>query len=394
MEKISIGLVGAGWAGEMHAKAYERVYGIKIDLNTVCALGPKLESFAGRHGFRKWTEEFDNLITDPEIDVVDIASPPNLHKDMIIKALRAGKHVVCEKPLTGYFGMPGDPDRVGDVSKEKMLFYIREDMDEIERALKESGRRFFYAENWLYAPAFVKACELILKKGTTILEMRAFAGHKGSHAGYVSSWAESGGGTVMRNLIHPVGAALYLKKIEAESKGLSGGAASIYCDCARVTEGVDKRNIAASPIDVEDYSHIVLTFLDGTKAELTSTDLCLGGLRNNLEIFGNDAVYYCRFNPNDLLEGYIADDRGLDGKLLMEKCDHSLGYQNILLEDELVRGYYGEIQDFMECLRDDREPRSGFSLAREAMEITTLAYVSAEQGRCLKVLTDYDKRQM
>ena len=385
MERISIGLVGAGWAGEMHAKAYERVYGITVDLNTICALGPEPEPFARRYGFRKWTEEFDDLITDPEIDVVDIASPPNLHKEMIIKALRAGKHVVCEKPLTGYFGMSGDPERVGDVSKEKMLSCIRADMDEIERALKESGRSFFYAENWLYAPAFVKACDLILKKGTTILEMRAFAGHKGSHAGYAGIWAESGGGTVMRNLIHPVGAALYLKKIEAESKGLSGGVASIYCDCARVTEAVDKRNIAASPVDVEDYSHIVLTFLDGTKAELTSTDLCLGGLRNNLEIFGNDAVYFCQFNPNNLIEGYLADDRGLDGELLMEKCDHSLGYQNILIEDELVRGYYGEIQDFMECLRDEREPRSGFALAREAMEITSLAYVSAEQGKRLQL---------
>ena len=91
MERISIGLVGAGWAGEMHAKAYERVYGITVDLNTICALGPEPEPFARRYGFRKWTEEFDDLITDPEIDVVDIASPPNLHKEMIIKALLPGK---------------------------------------------------------------------------------------------------------------------------------------------------------------------------------------------------------------------------------------------------------------------------------------------------------------
>lgn len=381
--RISVGLVGAGWAGEMHAKAYERVYGVPADLKTVCALSPDLAAFARRYNFRNWTEDFNTLLEDPEIDVIDIASPPGLHKDMIIKALEAGKHVICEKPLTGYFGLPGDSETVGDVSKEKMLTSIRKDIDEIEKVLRESGRTFFYAENWLYAPAFVRACDLVLKKRTAVLEIRSFAAHKGSHAGYVRTWAGSGGGTILRNLIHPIGAALYLKHIEAANKGSAGGVASLYCDCARVTEGIDKGHIAASPLDVEDYSHLLLTFRDGTKAELTSTDLCLGGLRNNFEIYGNDAVYFCRFNPNDLLEAYISDDRGLDGELLMEKSEHSLGYQSISIEDELVRGYYGEIQDFMECLRDGRQPRSGFSLAKEAMEIACLAYVSAEQGRRL-----------
>lgn len=383
--KITVGLVGAGWAGEMHSRAYRRVYGVKINLKSVCALGPDLESFAHRHGFRFWTEDFNDLLADPEINVIDIASPPALHKDMIIKALRAGKHVICEKPLTGYFGMPEDSGRIGDISKEKMLSCIRADMEEIEKALKESNCHFFYAENWLYTPAFVKACDLILKKGTTVLEMRSFASHKGSHAGYVRSWRGSGGGTMLRNLIHPIGAALYLKQIEAEKKGLRGDVVSLYCDCSRITDGIDKRHIAASPIDVEDYSHLVLTFRDGTKAELTSTDLCLGGLRNNFEIFGNDAVYFCNFNPNNLLEGYLADESGLEGDLLMEKSDHNMGYQSICIEDELVRGYYGEIQDFMECLHDDREPRSDFSLAKLAMEITSMAYVSAEQGRRLSL---------
>ena len=380
-QKVGVALVGAGWAGEMHAKAYERTYGVNLERKVVCALEPSLPAFAARHHFQSYTDNFETVLKDPEIDVVDVVTPPNLHKSMVIAALRAGKHVICEKPLTGYFGMAGDPERVGDVAKDKMLRQIRRDMAEIEQALSESGKRFFYAENWLYAPAFVRACQLILKKGTTVVQMRGIAGHKGSHAAYTGRWAKSGGGTAARNLIHPIGAALYLKRLERNAKGLPYGVASVYCDCSRVTEHIEKRHIAASPVDVEDFSHIILTFVDGTKATLTAADLYLGQALNLFEIYGNDAVFRCNYTPNDLLDAYFSDDKGIEDEWITEKSDHNLGRQHALVADELIRGYYGEIQDFMECIRDNREPVSGFALAKEAMEMVSLAYCSAEQGK-------------
>lgn len=380
-QTINVALVGAGWAGEMHAKAYEHTYGVNLERKVVCALESTLPEFAARHHFQSYTDDFETVLKDPEIDVVDIVTPPNLHKSMVIAALRAGKHVICEKPLTGYFGMAGDPERVGDVQKDKMLCQIRQDMAEIEQALSESGKRFFYAENWLYAPAFVRACQLILKKGTTVVQMRGIAGHKGSHAAYVRYWAKSGGGAVTRNLIHPVGAALYLKRLEMNAKGLSYGVASVYCDCSKVTEHIEKRHIAASPVDVEDFSHIILTFTDGTKATLTAADLYLGQALNLFEIYGNDAVFRCNYTPNNLLDAYFSDDKGIEDELIVEKSDHNLGRQHALVADELVRGYYGEIQYFVECVRENKEPISGFKLAKEAMEIVSLAYCSAEQGK-------------
>lgn len=380
-QNICVALVGAGWAGEMHAKAYEHVYGVNVDRKTVCALEPTLPEFAERHHFRGYTDSFEAVLRDPEIDVVDIVTPPNLHKSMAIAALRAGKHVICEKPLVGYFGSQGDPDRVGDVSKDKMLQQIRADIAEIEEALSESGKQFFYAENWLYTPAFVRACELIVKKGTTVVQMSGMAGHKGSHADYVRYWAKSGGGTATRNVIHPVGAALYLKRLEMSTKGLPYGVSSVYCDCSKVTERIEKRHIAASPVDVEDFSHIILSFVDGTKATLTAADLYLGQPLNTFEIYGNDAVFHCNYTPNNLLCAYFSDDKGIEGEEIVEKSDHKLGYQHALVADELVRGYYGEIQDFMECIRDSREPLSGFALAKEAMEVVSLGYCSAEQGK-------------
>lgn len=381
MKKITVALVGAGWAGEMHAKAYEHVYGVCVERKTVCALEPSLPDFAGRHGFRVWTDRFEDVIQDPEIDVVDIVTPPGLHKAMAAAALRAGKHVICEKPLVGYFGVPGDPEPVGGTPKDKMLQQIRRDIAELEEARAKSGKQFFYAENWLYAPAFLRACEWIVKKGTTVVQMNGMAGHKGSHAEYVRHWSKSGGGAAMRNVIHPVGAALYLKRLEMSAKGLPYGVASVYCDCSKVTERIEKRHIAASPVDVEDFSHMVVTFTDGTKAILTAADLYLGQAVNTFSIYGNDVVFQCNYTPNDLLRAYFSDDRGIEDEEIAEKSDHNLGHQHAFVADELIRGYYGEMQDFMECIRDGREPLSGFALAKEAVEMVALGYCSAEQGR-------------
>ena len=51
---------------------------------------------------------FAELIADRELDVIDICTPPNLHAEMIVAAMQAGKHVICEKPFAGYFGRDGD----------------------------------------------------------------------------------------------------------------------------------------------------------------------------------------------------------------------------------------------------------------------------------------------
>ena len=120
-KKICIALVGAGWAGAMHAKAYNHIYGIDIRKKTVCALEDTIPEFAACYHFETYTKEYSDVLNDPEVNVVDIVTPPNLHKDMIISAMRAGKDVICEKPLTGYFGMPDDPKPIGTVSKKKII---------------------------------------------------------------------------------------------------------------------------------------------------------------------------------------------------------------------------------------------------------------------------------
>ena len=380
-KKITIALVGIGWADAMHAKAYNHVYGLNIDRKTVCALEPWVPEFAEKNNFRGWTHDFNEVLADPEIDVIDIATPPNLHKRMVLQALEAGKHVVCEKPLTGYFGCPGDPEQVGEVSKETMLHEVRREMEEIVQAVKVSGKKFCYAENWIYAPSFQRACQLVKAKSTTVVHIDSFLCHKGSPAEYVKYWAKSGGGTLARNLTHPLSTAIFLKKLEMESKGLSYGVKSISCECAQITHGIETRYIEANPLDTEDWSHVIVTFSDGTKATLTTADVFVGESLNRFDIYGNDAIMKCNFAPNDLLDVYFSDDKGLEEEFITEKDDHKLGWKHAAICEEIIRGYYGEMQDFMESIAYDREPLVGIDLAVEVLDLVQMAYYADEQGR-------------
>ena len=389
--KISVGLVGIGWAGTMHANAYNHIHGVAVDLKTVCALEPNVPEFAEQYQFRGYTREFQELLDDPEIDVIDITTPPNLHKSMVIQAMRAGKHVICEKPLTGYFGRPGDPERVGETDKAKMLMDVRGEMAEIAQAAKETGRKFCYAENWIYAPAFQRACQLVKAKGTTVVQMDSFLCHKGSPAQYVKIWSKSGGGTLSRNLTHPLSTAVYLKKLEMESKGLPFGVKSILCDCSQVTRNIENRYIEADPLDTEDWSHAIVTFSDGTKATLTAAHTFVGDSVNRFAIDGNDAVMKCNFAPNNLLDVYFSDDKGLEDEFITEKDDHKLGIKHAAICEELIRGYYGELQDFIECIAYDREPLVGLEIAMEVLDLVQLAYYSAEQGRCVEIAEFEDR---
>src|ERR1700758_2151776 len=113
MTKLRVGLVGCGFVSELHMYAYRRVYGLDVEVRAVAARGEHVTAFARRHQIPAAYRSFADLIADPEIDVVDICTPPNLHTSMIVGAMQAGKHVICEKPFAGYFGREGDQTPIG-----------------------------------------------------------------------------------------------------------------------------------------------------------------------------------------------------------------------------------------------------------------------------------------
>ena len=95
-------MAGAARGCELHMGGYQKVYGVDLRLKKVMDMKKEAADAAKeRYGYEEAVYDFEDLLKDPEINLIDICTPPYAHPDMIIKALAAGKNVICEKPLTG-----------------------------------------------------------------------------------------------------------------------------------------------------------------------------------------------------------------------------------------------------------------------------------------------------
>jgi predicted dehydrogenase len=101
MAKVRVGLIGCGFVAELHMYAYARVHGVAAQVIAACARGDHVAEFAKKHRIPATHRDYRALLADKDIDVVDICTPPALHAEMIVAAVQAGKHVICEKPFTG-----------------------------------------------------------------------------------------------------------------------------------------------------------------------------------------------------------------------------------------------------------------------------------------------------
>lgn len=106
MKEVRVGIVGAGWMGRAHSTAFRSVpmvFGQEPAvpvLETVADVNQdSARSLAEAFGFKRWTTDWRELLSDPNVDVVDITTPNDLHPEIAIAAAEAGKHIYCEKPL-------------------------------------------------------------------------------------------------------------------------------------------------------------------------------------------------------------------------------------------------------------------------------------------------------
>jgi len=383
--EICIGMAGAGRAAELHVNALRRFSGIPLRFKLIHARRrEQLEEAQKRFSFEKYTFDFDDLLNDKEIDVIDICTPPYLHADMIGKALLADKHVICEKPLTGYFGMEGDGYPIGKkVSKQVMYQRLLESIKKLRQVINHSTKKFMYAENFVYAPAVLKAGEIIRKKKSRILYAKGEESLKGSSSPVAGEWDKTGGGTFIRTGTHPLSAILWLKHQEAIAHKTEIEVKSVIADMGRITPTLSEyehRHIAANPIDVEDCGTVILEFTDGSRAIIIATDTLLGGSKNYIELYCNDTVINCNITMSDLMSTYFLDEDNLKDVYISEMLPSKTGWNKPFLEDEIIRGYTDEMRDFMECILLDREPKSGFELAFDTIRIIYAAYLSAEIG--------------
>lgn len=135
---VTMGLIGAGFAADLAARSLQGVYGTDVNVSAVCSRNrARANEFARTWHIPSVYTDPGQLMSDPLLDAVCICVPNWAHASLTIAALDAGKHVICEKPLTGAFGVPGvaGPERAA-AERDR----ARASVDAIDDAVQRSGR--------------------------------------------------------------------------------------------------------------------------------------------------------------------------------------------------------------------------------------------------------------
>jgi predicted dehydrogenase len=389
MDVVRIGMVGARHGATLHLENLGAMRGQRVEIVGVCSQSREsAEACARRFNIPFVTTEIAALLARKDVDAVDLCVPPVLHHPFAAQAAAAGKHIIVEKPLTGYFGAPGDPEPIGEaVSKAKMLEGARSNARAVREAVRRHNVRLCYAENWVYAPPVAKLRRLIQTSGGAILDVRCEECHSGSPSSFARHWKHAGGGALLRMGVHSVGTCLHLKAYEGQvGTGRPIRPMAVTADVAPLMRTETARRgttkwLAADPVDVENWANVAITFEDGTRGLVTVTDAGLGGLQAKIAVYMTNAVMHANMTQNTALQAYAPDPNIFGQEYFTEKIETKAGWTFPSPDEGWFRGYPQEMQDFVEAIATGREPLAGIDLAADCIEVIYAAYLSAAEGR-------------
>jgi predicted dehydrogenase len=306
MQQIGIGLIGSGFMGRSHAIAFRAVTGI-FGLDAVPVLEiladidqPTAERAAQSMGFKRATGDWQALIADPAVQVVDITTPNMLHKPMALAAIAAGKHVYCEKPLAP---TAADAQAMAD-------------------AAEAAGVQTFVGFNYLKNPMLAFAQELIA--GGEIGDPVSF---RGIHAeDYMTdplqpwSWRldpAGGHGAVADIGSHILSVARYLMGDIVE---VSGQVATVVRQRPAAPGSHELRDVA-----VDDQARALLRFASGATGSVEASWVAAGRkMTLAFEVTGTKGtVAFDQERMNEIQVYFTGQRRGREGfKTILSGPDH------------------------------------------------------------------------
>jgi predicted dehydrogenase len=300
----------------------------------------KAAHFAKERGIPNAFDNYRDLLALKEIDVITVAFPNDLHAQVTIDAARAGKHVICEKPLC------------------KTL----EEADQMIDECKKHGVLLLYAEELLFAPKYVRAKTLIDEGALgKVFLAKQMEEHSGPHMPWFWDVKRSGGGVLLDMGCHSIE---YTRWVLGKPKVKSVSATMGTFVHADKTQG-------------EDHSVAVIEYEGNKLAVCENSWAKLGGVDDRVEIYGSNG-----HTRADLLRGNALTTYSNAGYgYAVEKADTTKGWTFTTFEETWNYGFPQEMQHFVNCVAGTETPIETGEDGREVLKIIYAAYQSAGEGR-------------
>lgn len=350
MSKVKVLLIGAAFSADLHAEGYARATDI-AEIVAICDKDvSRIAELADRYGFKDYAvyDDMFKAIDEVECDVVDICLPNFLHVEAAKRAFAKGRHVISEKPLATTV----------------------EDAKAMVDAAEAAGKKLYYAEDWLFAPALGRALAVI-NEGAIGKPMfvRARECHNGSHSPFTKTIKFCGGGSMVHLGVHPVCFMLALKN-------------NRWTELVAMTSDGGEANLWHRDMEGEDWGAVLIKFEDGTRALLEANYVTCGGMEDVIDFYGDKGCIHVDLTMSSAVSVY--SEPGLS--YTVEKADVTTGWSKPAVDEKFNLGYVGEIRHFIESARDNKDAKVGLRGidGYEALRVINLIYKSAKEGVAIK----------
>ena len=285
--KLRIGLIGSGFMGKAHvfgfataARVFDLPYGVELHTLADVTLAGAQAAAAG-FGFAHATDRWQDLIENPDIDVVDITAPNALHKEMAMAAIAAGKHVYCEKPLAP----------------------LARDAEEMAIAAEAAGIKTQVGFNYLCNPIMALAREMIA--GGELGDIRSYRGvhaedyMRDANAPYSFRHDPAGGGALADIGSHALATAEYLL----------GPITRVMGDCVTMIDHRKDATGSTRKIEVDDVGRAFLRFENGATGSIEANWVATGRkMQHDFEVYGSKGALIFTGERFNELHFYNTDD--------------------------------------------------------------------------------------
>lgn len=339
MKQVGVGVIGSQFVSSIHAESLRACP--QADIRAVASPTPgNAKAFASRFAIPHHFTDYRRLLAMPEIDMVVVGVPNDLHCAITLEAAAAGKHLVMEKPLC-----------LNLAEADRMI-----------AACGKAGVKLMYAEELCFAPKYVRLKRLLdsgaLGRPTLVKQSEK---HDGPHAPHFWDVERSGGGVTMDMGCHAIE---FFRWMLGRPR-----VKSVYAQMSTSVHAERTRG--------EDNAILILELEGGATAIAEESWTKLGGMDDRAEVHGSHGVAYADLLHGNAIETYSAV--GYD--YAVEKAGSTKGWSFTIYEEAWNYGFHGEMAHFVDCVQNDRTPLVTGHDGRVVLEVIFAAYESARTGR-------------